>query len=73
MIRTTIHEIIGMTPYFVTLGKEICLNKSRFGPSSDNDTLDDDVELIDRTSLVQKPVALENICQDKFIMIYGGK
>lgn len=62
-VKTAVHEITGMTPYFANFGREISLDGSKSLPLANPDTLDD-VQFADRTALHAKPAVLEKLYDD---------
>lgn len=62
-IRTAVHEVIGMTPYFANFGREMMLEGSSFGKNDVSLTIDD-IRLADRDVLLRKVPGLQKVYDD---------
>lgn len=60
-IRTAVHEVTGMSPYFANFGREITLDGQTYGPASNTV---DDIAVSDRDSLLRRAPGLHKIYDD---------
>lgn len=62
-VRTAVHEVIGMTPYFANFGREISLSGDKSSTIPNTETLNN-VQFTDRNVLTEKTANFEQLYTD---------
>lgn len=62
-VRTAVHEVIGMTPYFANFGREMTLEGTQYPNTVNSETLEN-VQFADRHDLVKRAPAMLDVYDD---------
>lgn len=62
-VRTAVHEVTGMTPYFANFGREITLEGNQYPDTVNTNDLEN-ITFADRASLIRRAPALINVYDD---------